>query len=99
MGGKTAIPPMIDLNSSTYCHTWSRACSTGTFKSAVSKRSGNGSYKVKNLEDGADWEQRVEAMIQFCFAMEVLVLEKHSSGKNGYSRAIEEKRARAYRLP
>jgi len=99
IGGTTAESPMIDLDSSTYCHAWSRAYSTGTFKSAVSKESGNGLYKVRNLEDGADWEERVEVMTQFCFATEIRALEKHLSGTNGYSWGIEERRARANRLP
>jgi len=100
MGGTTALSLMIDLVPSTYCHAWSRAYSTGTFKSAVSKGSGNGSYKLRNLKDGADWEEeRVEVMTQFCFATEALALEKHLSGTNSYSWGMEEKRARANRLP
>jgi len=60
----------------------------GTSKRAVSKGSGNGSSKVRNSENGADW--KVEVLRQFCFAMGVRVLEKHLSGKRSYSREIEE---------
>ena len=65
----------------------------------MSKGSGNGSYKLGNLEDGADLEERVEVMTQFCFATEVRALEKHLSGNNCYLWGIEEKRPRANRLP
>ena len=62
----------------------------GTFKSAVSKGSENGSYKVRNSGNGADSKVELEVMMQFCFATEVLVLERHLSGKGGYSQGIVE---------
>jgi len=66
----------------------------------VSKESGNGSYKLRNLKDGVDWEEEgVEVMTLFCFATEVRALEKHLSGTNSYSRGVEERGSRADRLP
>ena len=50
----------------------------GTSKRGVSKGSGNGSSKVRSLENGADW--KVEVMRQFYFAMGVRALEKHLYG-------------------
>ena len=52
---------------------------------AVSKGSGNGSYKPKNLEDGADSKAKVEVMRQFCFVTEVRGLAKHLSGNRNNS--------------
>jgi len=90
MGGKIALSRMIDLDSQPTYHNWSTAYSMGTFKSAVSKVSENGSYKLRNSRNGADWEVEVEVMRLFCFATEVLVLARHLSGKGGYSQGIEE---------
>ena len=56
-----------------------------TFKRAVSKGSENGSYKPRNLEDGADSKVKVEMMRRFYFATEVWGLVKHLSGNKGYS--------------
>ena len=33
--------------------------------------SANGSWKLRILEDGADWVGKVKAMRQFCFATEI----------------------------
>jgi len=60
------------------------------FKRAVSKGSENGSYKLRNLEDGADSKARVGVMRQFCFATEVSGLAKHLSGNKSYSQRREE---------
>jgi len=40
----------------------------GIFKIAGSNGSGNGSYKPRNSQDGADWERRVEVITQFFVA-------------------------------
>ena len=60
-----------------------------TFKSAVQRGLENGSYKLKNSEDGADLGRKVQVVMQFCFATEVLVLEKHLSGNTGYCPGAE----------
>ena len=57
-------------------------------KRGVSKGSGNGSSKLRNSENGADW--KVEVMRQFYFAMEAPVLGKHLSGNTSYSRGVDE---------
>ena len=41
----------------------------------------NGSYKPRNLEDGADSKAKVGVIRQFYFATEVRGLAKHLSGK------------------
>ena len=56
-----------------------------TFKGAVPRGSENGSYKLKNSECGTDQGRKMQVMMQFCFATEVLVSEKHLSGNTGYS--------------
>ena len=68
----------------------------GTSKRAVSKESGNGSFKPRNSENGADW--KVEVMRQFCFATEARVLGKHLSGMITGVIGGGWKRARANRL-
>ena len=60
------------------------------FKRVVSKVSGNGWYKRRNLEDGAVSKGKIEVMRQFCFATEVRGLAKHLSGNRSYSHGREE---------
>ena len=52
--------------------------------------SGNGSYKLRNLEDGTDSKGKLEVMKQYCFATEVRVLVKHLSGNKNYLHGREE---------
>jgi len=47
--------------------------------------SGNGSWQLKNLEDGANLTGKVRAMGQFCSAMEIRVSERHLLGNPHYS--------------
>ena len=51
--------------------------------------SGNGSYKLKNLEDGADLKAKIEVMRQFCFVTEVRGLAKHLSSNTNYAQGRE----------
>ena len=44
----------------------------------------NGSYKLRNLEDGADWVEKVKGVRQFCFAMEIRGSAKRLSGNKDY---------------
>ena len=76
---------MFDFTSKLCYHAQSTAYSMPTFKRAVPKGSGNGSYKPKNLEDGADSKAKVEEMRRFCFVTEVRELAKHLSGNRNYS--------------
>ena len=43
--------------------------------------SGNGSYKPGNLEDGADWIGKLEAVRKFSFAMGIRESVRHLSGE------------------
>ena len=45
--------------------------------------SGNGSYKPRSSEDGANWTGKVMALIQFCFAMETRESARRLSGNKG----------------
>ena len=56
-----------------------------TSKSVVSTMSGNGLWRLRNLEDGVDWVGKVGAMRQFCFAMETRGSARHLFGNKGYS--------------
>ena len=51
--------------------------------------SGNGSYKLRNLEDGADLKAKIEVMRQFCFVTEVRGLAKHLSSNRNYAQGRE----------
>ena len=55
------------------------------FKNVVSTESGNGSYKLRSLENGVDWVGKVKAMRQFCFVMEVRGSARHLLGKGDYN--------------
>ena len=50
----------------------------------------NGSYKARNLEDGADSKAKVDVMRRFYFATEFWGLGKHLSGNKSYSQEREE---------
>ena len=45
----------------------------------------NGSYKPRNLEDGADSKGKVDVMRRFYFATEIWGQVKHLSGNKSYS--------------
>ena len=62
---------------------------TRTFKIAESKMWGNGSYKERNLGAGAPAVGDVNAMTQFCFAMEILGSARLISGNKGELQSIE----------
>ena len=46
--------------------------------------SGNGSWTLRNLEDGADRAGTARAMRQFCSAMEIRVSERHLLGNTDH---------------
>jgi len=56
-----------------------------TFKSAVSTMSGNGLWRLRNLEDGADRVGKVGVMRQLCSAMETQESARHFFGNKDYS--------------
>ena len=56
-----------------------------TFKSVALTTSGNGSWELRNSEDGADWVGRGKMISRFCFAMEIRGSVKHLLGNNDYS--------------
>jgi len=46
---------------------------------------GNGSYRVRNSEDGADLVENVKVIRGFCFAMEIREWAKRLLGDEDYS--------------
>ena len=61
-----------------------------TFKSAVSIMSGNGSYKLRNSENGVDQVGRCRMITRFHFALEIRGSARYLSGIKDYSPAGEE---------
>jgi len=55
------------------------------FKSTVSTMLGNGLWRLRNLEDGADLVGRVGSVRECCFAMEIQESARHSFGNKDYS--------------
>ena len=51
----------------------------------MSAMSVNGSYKLRNSEDGAGRAGKVQIIRQFCFAIEIRGLARHVSGNKDYS--------------
>ena len=41
---------------------------------------GNGLSRARNSRDGADWTEKVKAIVRFCFAMEIRGSARHLSG-------------------
>ena len=62
------------------------------FASAASKMSGNGSYKLRNSEDGLAWAGtgKMEVITPPSFATEIRGSGKHLSGSKDHSLGIEE---------
>ena len=78
--GTIVLLPRIDPNSWPGYHPWSPDYGIRAFGSTMSTASGNGSHKLKNLEDGADRVRKVMAVAAFCFAMEIRGSARHIFG-------------------
>ena len=81
MCGTTILLSMIGLHSYPGYHLWSPGYGIRTSESAASAMWGDGSCKLRNSEVGMTVVVKVKVVRKSCFAMGLLGLARHLSGR------------------